>query len=281
MKCRKVIFVFFWVSILTLTAVAQKPLVTRTITKTDSFAFGAGGTVAITGAPQGSITITGAQTNQIEITAKIELNAATEADLDKLAEVTGFLTDEGLSRTVISTYGTHTKQLLKRAGKKLPKNLNGLAFRIDYTISVPKYCDLEIDSGVGDLTVKGVEGSLFANLLESNATVELVSGATSLTIGRGTADVSLAARGWKGRSATISLGNGELTVHLPTNLSADIDAVVVKSGDIENTFPNLKPRDRRSQFTKTAVLAKAGVGGPPLKFSVGDGKIRLLPLVLN
>jgi hypothetical protein len=267
--------------ILATAAFAQAQMVTRTITKTDRFDFGAGGTVAITGAPVGSITIKGSRTNEIEITATIKLTAASESDLNKLAEITGFVTDEGQSRTVISTIGTHTKQLLKKAGKKIPKNLMGLPFRVDYVISVPRYCDLEVDSGSGDLTVTGVEGSLFANLLESNAVVELSSGSTVLTIGKGSADVSLAARGWRGRSVSVQVGSGDVTAHLPTVLSADIDAVVLRSGSIDNTYPNLKPRDRHVQFSDKSILAKAGVGGPQLKFSVGDGHLRLMPLVLN
>lgn len=278
MMIRKLIFVSACICLFVTAMSAQR---SRTITKADGFDFGAGGTVAITGAPQGSITITGSQTNRIEIMATIELHARSDSDLDKLAEITGFVTDESMSRAVITTIGTHAKQLLKKAGKKLPKDLEGLPFRVDYVISVPKYCDLEIDGGIGNLNIKGVEGSLFANLIESNATVELVSGTSNLTIGKGSADVSLAAKGWRGRSASINLGSGDLTVHLPTNLSADLDAVVVKSGTIKNDFPNLKPRDRHTPFTDRTILAKAGVGGPSVKFSVGDGSLTLLPLVLN
>src|SRR5260221_9791673 len=85
--------------ILLLTAVsivlAQTPsMLKRTTAKTDRFPFGAGGTVAIVGAPSGSIHVEGWSNNEVEITAEIELQAATEADLSKLAEVTGFTTEE-------------------------------------------------------------------------------------------------------------------------------------------------------------------------------------------
>src|SRR5436853_5907008 len=119
--------------------------VKRTITKTDRFDFGAGGTIAITGAPRGSIRIVGGQTNEIEITAVIELEAPTEAGITKLAEITGFLTSEGVAKVTITSIGTHAKQLLKKAGKKIPKELANLPFAINYTIAVPRYCHLEID----------------------------------------------------------------------------------------------------------------------------------------
>lgn len=260
------------------TAAASAQSVKRTIIKTDRFDFGAGGTVVITGAPQGAIKITPSQRNEIEIVANIELQAASESDITKLAEITGFITTEDLGRTAIQTIGTHAKQLLKKAGKKIPKDLAKLPFRVDYEIKVPRYCDLEINGGIGDLIVQGVEGSMQINVVDSNAKIELISGAANIAVGKGSADVSLASRGWRGRSANIQLGTGDLTLHLPTNLSADIDAVVARSGKIENTFPDLKPRDRKVTFTDKSILAKAGVGGISLKFGVGDGTIRLMPL---
>lgn len=255
-------------------------LVKRTITKTDRFDFGSGGTVAVTGAPNGSIRITAGQKNEIEITATIELRAASTADLDKLADVTGFVTDESIGRVGIVSMGTHSKQMLKKARKKLPKNLFGLPFRIDYVISVPRYCDLEIDGGSGDLSIAGVEGSMRVNFLETNAKVEVISGAATVTIGKGSLNAAIGTRGWRGRSVTLQVATGDMTVHLPTNLSAEIDATILRTGKIENTFPDLKPRDRKIGFTDKAIFAKAGVGGAPLKFSVGDGALKTERLVL-
>lgn len=262
-------------------AFTQTPqMVKRTITKTDRFDFGAGGTVTVTGAPAGSIRIVGGQKNEIEITAEIELQAPTEADLNKLAEVTGFITEENLGRTGIISIGTHDKKLLKRSGKKLPKNLLGLPFRINYVIYVPRYCDLEIDGGKGDLSIENVEGSMRINFLESKAKIEVISGGTAVTVGKGTVDIAIGTHGWRGRFATVQVASGDLTVHLPTTLSAEIDATILLTGKIENTFPDLKPRDRKVGFTDKSIVAKAGVGGVPLKFSVGDGTLKLDKLVL-
>src|SRR5438094_1814468 len=104
----KIIKIFCWPAsfILAIAAAAivlgQAPqLVKRTTTRTDRFDFSAGGTVAIVGAPSGSIRIIGSPKNQVEITAEIELKAASETDLTKLADVTGFVTDESPGRAGI------------------------------------------------------------------------------------------------------------------------------------------------------------------------------------
>ena len=278
MKAQKLLVFAAFVFLFSLTdAQAQ---VKRTITKTEVLDFGSGGTLTVAGAPNGSIRVIGAQINEVEITATIEIEAPNAAGLDKIAEVTGFVSEGSSSRVLVTSIGTHAKQLLKKSGKKIPKELLGLPFRIDYVIRVPRYIDLEIDGGKGDLAVENIEGSMRINFIESNAKVAIISGSINLTIGKGHVDVAFAAKGWRSRLVNVMVATGDLNIHLPTNLSAEVDAIVLRSGSIENSFPDLKPRDRKVPFTERSIIAKAGVGGVSLKFSVGDGTLRLDKLAL-
>ncbi|HQZ96322.1 MAG TPA: hypothetical protein PLP21_08380 [Pyrinomonadaceae bacterium] len=254
-------------------------MVKRTTTKTDRFDFGSGGTVVINGAPSGSIKVQGWAKNEIEITAVIEVQAANEADLARIAEVTGFITDESAIRTSVITVGVHNKFGLKKLPKNFPKQLIGLPFTLNYVISVPRYSDLEIDGGKGDLSIAGVEGSIRANFIESKANVEIIAGNTTLIIGTGTLDVAFGVRGWRGRYTDVQVAAGDLNVKFPSNMSAEIDATILRTGMIENHIPDLKPRDRKVPFTDKSIIAKAGVGGAPLKFVVGVGNMKLDRLV--
>ncbi len=281
MNKSKATLIALFFALFTITVFSQTPaMLKRIITKTDRFDFGAGGTVTITGAPMGSIRVVGSQKNEIEITAEIELQAVTEADLSRLAEVTGFATEESPGRTGIVTIGTHNKIGLKRLPKKFPKNLVGLPFTINYVISVPRYCDLEIDGGKGDLSISGVEGTMQINFLQTKAKIEVISGPTIATIASGSVEVAIGTHGWRPRAANIKVANGDLTVRLPANMSAEIDAIILKTGKIENLLTDLKPRDRKVSFTDKSILAKANVGGAPLTFTVGDGTLTLKNLVL-
>ncbi|MFN0277948.1 MAG: hypothetical protein ACKVRN_05025 [Pyrinomonadaceae bacterium] len=273
-----VAFVMFFAGSYFVYAQPSQSLIKKTITKTDSFEFGAGGTVAVTGAPEGSIRVVGNSKNEIEITARIELQAANEADFNKLIPVTGFLTDETIGRTGIISFGTFKKLGEKKLWKKFPKNLMGLPLRIDYIISVPRFCDLEIDGGKGDLSITGVEGSLRINFLETNADILAGVGATNITVGSGSVTVALGVNGWRGRAANISIGSGDLSVKLPSSASAEIDATILRTGSIENLLPDLKARDRKIPFTEKSIMAKVGVGGSSLKFTVGDGTLKLMRL---
>ena len=267
------------VALFSFSTFAQTPqLIKRTVTKTDSFEFGAGGTLAVTGAPNGSVRIFGTNKNEIEITAEIELQAASESDIGLLYAVTGFVTDEMRGRTGVISYGTYNKLGDKKLWKKFPKHLMNLPMRIDYVIKVPRYCDLEIDGGKGDLAVSGVEGSMRINFLETDADVTVIGGAVNITVGVGKVNVTLGVKGWRGRSADINLGKGDMTIKLPTNISAEIDANILKAGAIENAVTDLKPRNRKVPFTDKSVVARAGVGGAPLRFTIGDGTLKMKTL---
>ena len=275
---RSILFVVF-ISIFALSTFSQNPtLVKRTTYKTDKFDFGAGGTLSVAGAPNGSIRVEGWSKNEIEISAEIELNAQTEADLDQLAKVTGFSLEESMGRTGIISVGTHDKAYLKRVSKKFPKTLVGLPFKIDYVIKVPKFCDLQIDGGKGDLYIAGIEGTMKINYLNAKATLNLVGGGVLATFGGGTVNVSVPTRSWRGRFADIRLATGTMNVSLPPSLNAELDASILRTGKIDNTYADLKPKTRKDTFTEKLIAAKSGIGGVPLKFTVGDGTLNIFQL---
>ena len=275
---RSILFAVF-LSIFAFSAVAQTTtLIKRTTYKTDKFDFGVGGTLSVAGAPNGSIRVEGWSKNEIEISAEIELNAQTEADLNELSKVTGFALEESMGRTGIISVGTHDKKYLKNASKKFPKNLIGLPFKIDYVIKVPRYCDLQIDGGKGDLYIAGVEGTMKINFLDTNATLNLVGGGVLATFGGGTVDVSVPTRSWRGRFADIQLASGTMNVSLPPSINAELNASILRTGKIDNTYTDLKPKTRKDAFTDKLIAAKSGAGGIPLKFTVGDGTLNIFQL---
>lgn len=250
------------------------PLIKRTTFKSEKIDFGAGGTVTIVGAPVGSITVEGWQKNEIEVQAEIEIQAATEADLALLTQVDGFVLDEDFGHARIVSLGTHDRDHMKLAAKKFPKRLLGVPFKIDFRIKVPVYCDLEINGGKGDLTLSQVEGAMMIKFLESNAKMSLIGGAIDATFGSGNIDVKIAKPSWRGRMLNVGLAIGTLNVQFPQNLSADLNASILKTGKIESSLENLKPRDR-TKFSEKSIIARAGNGGALLSFTVGDGGLKL------
>ncbi len=275
-KTIQTLFIAFAMLVFSAVCLAQtQQLIKRTAYKTDSVEFGAGGTISVTGAPLGSISIEGWNKNEIEVSAEIEMQAASEADLAQLATVNSFVIDQDFNTTRIVSVGTFDKDYMKRTAKKFPKHLLGMPFKIDYKIKVPRYADLNINGGNGDFTLSGVDGEIFVKYVNSNAKINLIGGSLQATFGAGTVDVLIPTRGWRGRFADIQLATGTMNVQLPLSFNAEIDATVLRTGQIENSFGELKPKTRNIKFTDKSISAKAGIGGVPLKFTVGDGTLKI------
>lgn len=250
------------------------PLLTRTSTRHEVRRFGYGGTVTVVGAPRGSIIIEGWAKNEVDITAEIEVQATTEEDLARLAAINGFLLDDGLNHLSVLTTGMHDKSYMRKAGKNFPKQLLGLPWKIDYRLRVPLATQLEINGGVGPISLSGVEGAITLSAPQTDATLTLTGGVVTATIAAGTVNVHIPTRSWRGGGLDIQLATGTLNVELPAGFSGEIDGEILRTGKIESAYPDLEPRDRTA-FTEKVVHARAGAGGAYLKFTVGAGTIRL------
>ncbi|HEY8562180.1 MAG TPA: hypothetical protein VIL74_17530 [Pyrinomonadaceae bacterium] len=250
-------------------------LIKKTTYRTETIEFGAGGTLSVTGAPAGSISIEGWNKPEVEISAEVEIQAPTEADLALLATLNTFVIDQGFNHTRIVSVGTFDRDFMKRTAKKFPKALVDMPFKIDYKIKVPRFCDLNITGGSGDFSLVGVDGEIFVKYLNSNAKMNLIGGSLQATFGGGTVDVTIPTRSWRGRFADVQLASGTMNVQLPLSFNAEVEAAVLRTGQIENSFAELKPKTKNAQFTERSISAKAGNGGVPLRFTVGDGALKI------
>ena len=248
------------------------PLLKRTTTRHEVRRFAYGGTLTIVGAPQGSITIEGWTKNEVDITAEIELQASTESDFDRLAAVNNFFFDEDTNHLRILTTGMHDKSFMRQVAKDFPKALLGLPWSINYHIRVPISTDLEIHAGNGAVGLSGVEGAIVFTAPQTDASLTLLGGIFTATVALGKVSVIIPGRSWRGSGVVIQLVAGELNVELPAGFSGDIDADILRSGKITNTFPGLEVRERPG-LSERIVRGRAGAGGASLKFIVGDGNI--------
>jgi hypothetical protein len=253
-----------------------QPALTRTTTRRETRRFGFGNTLTIVGAPVGSITVEAWRRSEIEVTADVELRADTEEDLALLAGVNTFLLDADGTHFRLLTTGTHDSKFMKKA-KNFPKRLLAMPWRIDYHVRVPETVDLDVSAGSGALSFDGFEGSLRLTGGECNATFNLAGGDVSATLLGGTALFRVPAPSWRGRGATIKIVRGTLTVALPANFNAEVDATVLRAGDITGTHDSFAPRDDAAQ-TPHAWRVRAGGGGAALSFEVGEGAIRFAQL---
>ena len=248
------------------------PLIKRTTVRHETARLPFGGTVTLSAAPAGSIVIEGWQRNEVDIEATIELQAPSAADLDRISVFNTFVLDEDLNHLRIMTSGTHDRALMKSIGKGFPKELLGLPWKIDFRIKIPAMTDLVVDAGIGPIKLSGVEGSLQLNALSSDADLTLTGGLVSVLIQNGKMNLKIPSRSWRGLSAEFKMAAGTLNVELMPGFSGEINADVLRAGQVKSNFPDLQPRDRNG-ITPQSIRGRAGNGGATLNFTVGDGAI--------
>lgn len=259
---------------------SQKPVVpdlqllTRTSTRRETRRFAYGGTVTLIAAPRGSVTVEGWPRNEVELTADIELKGPTEADLDQLATVNSFVFDEDLNHISVLTTGTHDRTFMKRSAKNFPKKLLNMPWKIDYKLRVPVNSDLEINAGHGSVKLSGVEGSMRVSATESETALTLTGGLVTTTVTAGVITLTIPSRSWRGSGADIRIASGTINVELAPGFSGDIDAEVLRTGKIVNTYEGLASREKPG-ITERTVRARAGAGGAFFKFTVGDGTVNI------
>jgi len=249
-------------------------LLTRTSTRRETRRFSYGGTVTLIAAPRGSVTVEAWSRNEVELRADIELKGPTEADLDQLANVNSFVLDEDLNHLRVLTTGTHDRTFMKRSAKNFPKKLLNLPWKIDYRLRVPVTTDLEINAGHGPVKLSGVEGAVRLSATESETALTLTGGTVATTVAAGVINFSIPSRSWRGGGADLRIASGTINVELPPGFSGDIDADVLRTGKIVNTYEGLQSREKPG-ITERTVRARAGSGGAYFKFTVGDGTVNV------
>jgi hypothetical protein len=232
--------------------------------------------VTIVGAPAGSITIEGWARNEVDITAEIQLKADTEADLDLLAMVNGFIIDDDPNHIRVLSTGTHDKVFMRTA-KKFPKTLLGLPWKIDYRIRVPISTDLEINAGRGPISLVDVDGTIRLSAAESETNLTLSGGSIDATIASGKVTLSIPSRSWRRGRADLRVGLGEINLELPSGFNGDVDADILRIGQIEDSFGGLESREKPG-LTQQIVRGRSGSGGGLIKLTVADGKINIRKL---
>jgi len=252
--------------------VTRPPLLVRTTSRHELRRFAFGGTLTLIGAPEGSITIEGWPRSEIDITAEIELHADTEADLDMLAKVNTIVLDADVNHLSVLTTGTHDKAFMRSVAKKFPKTLLGLPWKVDYRVRVPLSIDLEISAGRGAINLTGVEGNIRLSGTQSETNVKLSGGTLSTTVAVGKVNLTIPVRSWHGVGAEVRLAAGEINLEIPNGFNGDIDAVILRSGQIVDSYGGLEPRENPG-ITPQKIKARSGAGGASFHLTVGDGTI--------
>jgi hypothetical protein len=223
---------------------------------------GYGASIDMTGAPQGGVQIATWREQTIEIDARIELNAPSEEDLDRLSSIVGFTIEPLATGVVVKTTGPHDKALLKQL-KGFPSRLEKMPWRIDYLVWVPEFTAVNLRVYDGDVSIEGVNGFINVACARGPITLRDLGGTVVAATGYGDVNVVSHQKSLRGGNLDAQTTNGNVFVTLPKGFMGVVDATAAGG---------IFLKGEKSQDLGFRIRQTLGVGGGVLTF-VASGQV--------
>jgi hypothetical protein len=139
---------------------------------------------------------------------------------------------------------------------------------VEFTVRVPAGVRFVGATVNGDVVVESLKSDVVANTVNGSIEVSTTGYAEAETV-NGSIRASMKSAAWPERLRFQTV-NGGITLELPDNTSADVDAETV-NGDVSTDFPLMV----LGRFGPRRVTGKIGNGGPRLSLETVNGSIRL------
>jgi len=210
------------------------------------------GRLSIDASPNGGATVKGWLRGDVLVRARVEASGENEGAAAILA-----------SRVTVDGSGGQV-----RATGPDPADHSG--WSVSYEIFVPQVTDVTLKTVNGGLVISDVRGLIHFDAVNGGVHLKRVAGEVSGATVNGGINLELTGAMGDWRQMELSTHNGGVTVSMPSNYSARIQAET-GMGRIQSDFPlpsNVDGRARRLEFS-------VGAGGPPIHITTGNGGIRL------
>ena len=210
------------------------------------------GRMSIDAGPNGGATVKGWLGGDVLVRARVEASGETEG-------AAAIMT----SRVMIDASGGQ----VRATG---PESADNSSWSVSYEIFVPQVTDVTLKTSNGGLTVSDVRGQIHFDTVNGGVHLKRVAGEVSGATVNGGIDVEFTGVMGDWRQMELSTHNGGVTVAMPSNYSARIQAET-GMGHIQSDFPlppSTEARVRKLDFN-------IGSGGPPIHITTGNGGIRL------
>jgi hypothetical protein len=215
----------------------------------------------------GGATVKGWLRSDVLVRARVDTAADTESAAAAMA-----------SRVLIDSSGGQVRAMG-------PDSANNSWWSVSYEVFVPQNSDLNLKGTNGGVTVSDVRGQIHFDVTNGGVHLKRVAGDVSGATVNGGIQVELAGATWDGRQMELTTHNGGVTVAMPPNYSAHLQAET-GLGSIHSDFPvtmqgvagqgvagqgvagqgNVRPR---------LLDFSVGAGGPLIHITTGNGGIKL------
>ena len=210
------------------------------------------GRLSVDAGPNGGANVKGWLRGDVLVRARIEASGETEGAAANMA-----------SRVMIDGSGGQ----VRATG---PGSMNDSWWSVSYEIFVPQITDVTVKTNNGGINVSDVGGQMHFEANNGGVRLRRVNGDVIGGTVNGGIQVELAGAMWDGRQMELSTHNGGVTVTMPSNYSARIQAET-GMGRIQSDFPMPQEANGRTRRVEFSI----GGGGAPIHITTGNGGIRL------
>lgn len=199
----------------------------------------------------GGVEIVGWDKDSIAVTARIQVNARTQADADAIARD---IKIEASGNTVRVSGGRGPFGRRQNWG-------------VSFIVMVPRHTDLTLATQNGPLSVEDVSGQMDLQTQNGPLTLLGVGGDVHASAQNGPLTVDLGGSRWDGVGLNAETQNGPATLRIPDNYNAKIEFGTV-NGPMDMEFPMTVTISGR---VKDRISTTLGTGGPPIRVVTTNG----------
>jgi DUF4097 and DUF4098 domain-containing protein YvlB len=212
------------------------------------------GGLRVDGGQNGGVVVIGENRSDIEVHARIQARAGSEANAQDLADEIQI----ELSSGEIRADGPDTDR--------------EESWSVMFVVHVPRRLDLELVAHNGPMSIEDVTGTIDARTQNGPLALHRVSGDVVARAQNGPLSVELTGTRWSGAGLDAETVNGPVTLFMPDGYSAELEAGTVNgpfNTDIPLTVTRIDRRERRVQTT-------LGNGGPPIRVVTTNGPVSIV-----
>ncbi len=212
-----------------------------------------GGALTVDAGQNGGITVEAWDRNDVRVRAVVRTNARTTERARQLAS--GVQIQSGGGR--VSATGPDTERREN--------------WSVSYRINVPRRTDLDLNASNGGITISGVSGNLRFDTTNGGVRLADLGGRVNGRTTNGGLTVNLSGDRWDGEGIDVETSNGGVTLAIPDNYNAELEARTVNGG-LRIDFPITVQGELSGRRGITTTL---GSGGPTVRVRTNNGGLKI------
>ena len=213
----------------------------------------AAGPLTVDARPNGGIAIEGWDQNSIRVQAIVHAQADTEARAREIGQQVRVMIGNG------------------KVTAEGPGGLRHEGWSVEYRINVPHKNDLSLNSVNGGISIKNVSGNMKFDTQNGGVSLADIGGAVRGSTSNGGVTVMLSGSRWEGEGLDVQTTNGGVTLAIPENYNAQLEART-QNGGLSANYP-LTITGELS--TRRGISTTLGSGGPTVRVSTTNGGLKI------